>query len=296
MTVHKVERLMMEYVVSVGPGLRPDMGQVSYTPVAGRQLRDELSAQFWLTWEKRPQLEGSLRRLIQALARRLVRDQLEIQGAVVDVRLEISALWVYVNELRLVLHFGQFDSPAGRCKVAFSELTPAQKRLLDSVNATIDRMAWEHLRARFDVPGAAREELQVFISYRAGHEKFAEALANRLGREGIVPWFGKWEILAGDSIPGKIEEGLRDSLAFIPIIAADYQEGRWATEELQNAIAKRIEQDYRIIPVLLEECERPELIRHLRYVDFSSQDPETFESKFAELIDGIYGLELNPFR
>lgn len=136
----------------------------------------------------------------------------------------------------------------------------------------------------------------MFIGYRRGHEKFAEALARRLGQEGMVPWFDKWDILAGDSVPGKIEEGLRESMAFIPIITADYQQGRWATDELHAAIVKRLEQDYKIIPVLLEECERPELIAHLRYVDMSAQAPEAFEVKFGELVDGIYGLDLNPFR
>ena len=88
----------------------------------------------------------------------------------------------------------------------------------------------------------------------------------------------------------------RESVAFIPIITADYQQGAWATEELQSAITKRIETDFKIIPILLENCERPELIRHLRYVDFAAHDPETFESKVGELIDAIYGLTLNPFR
>ena len=141
-----------------------------------------------------------------------------------------------------------------------------------------------------------REKMQVFISYRAGHEKFAEALAQRLGQEGFVPWLDKWEIRAGDSVPGKIEEAFRDSMAFIPIITADYEEGKWATDELMTAITKRLEEGYRIVPVLLEQCERPELIKHLRHVDFSAQDPETYEAKIAELIDGIYGMELNPFR
>ncbi|MCH7475949.1 MAG: toll/interleukin-1 receptor domain-containing protein [Gemmatimonadetes bacterium] len=83
------------------------------------------------------------------------------------------------------------------------------------------------------------ERSQVFISYRKGHEVFARALAGRLGREGFVPWFDEWELLAGDSVPGKIAEGLRDSVAFLPIITADYGEGKWATEELESAIHKR---------------------------------------------------------
>ena len=170
------------------------------------------------------------------------------------------------------------------------------KRLLDSLTASFERKAWEDFRSRVGLSSDSGTGLQVFISYRSPHERFAESIAQRLGTEGIMPWFDKWDILAGDSLPGKIEEGLRESAAFIPIITADYQKGTWATEELQSAIAKRVETEYKIVPVLLENCERPELIRHLRYVDFTGQDPEKFESKVGELIDAIYGLTLNPFR
>ncbi len=100
-------------------------------------------------------------------------------------------------------------------------LPQGQRRLLDSFTTTLERMAWEDFRNRLDMP-KRDEGLQVFISYRKPHELFAEALARRLGDEGIVPWFDKWDILAGDSVPGKIEDGLRNSIAFIPVITADF--------------------------------------------------------------------------
>ena len=61
-------------------------------------------------------------------------------------------------------------------------------------------------------------------------------------------------------------------MAFIPIMTSDYEEGKWATEELRTAISKRIETGYRIVPIMLDSCELPELIRHLKYVDFSDRD------------------------
>ena len=292
MTVRRIERLNVSYRVELYPGGRvASPCYVTYTPVAdGETLRD-ISGSFTYPWGD-PTLLERVGELVRALEARADRQQFEIDGGVVDVQFTLSSLEVDVGDRFLTLRF----SPGGSLKVSPAELTSAQRRLLDSINGTISRVSWEDLRRRLNVAEPSRKGLQVFISYRVGHDKFAEALANRLGQEGIVLWFDKWDIQAGDSVPGKIEEGLRDSIAFIPIITADYEQGRWATEELRNAIAKRIEQGYAIIPVLLEGCERPELIRHLRYVDFSGQDPEAFESKFAELIDGIYGLELNPFR
>lgn len=218
---------------------------------------------------------------------------LEIQGARTQVEAVIERVHYEDGKLMLGvtwpgtgqeehLHFDRTDLP------------PGHQRLLDSLIATIERKSWEDLRASVSAP--ARRRFRVFISYRSGHEAFAEALAKRLGQEGIEPWFDRWDVRAGDSVPGKIEEGFRESQAFIPILTADYEQGKWATDELMTAITKRLEEGYRIVPVLLEDCDRPELIRQLHYVDLSAQDPQTYETKIAELIDGIYGLELNPFR
>lgn len=173
----------------------------------------------------------------------------------------------------------------------------AQKRLFDSIQGTIHRIGWQEVRKKLGAPATdSTRRPTVFISYRVGREEFAEQFARRLGQEGILPWYDRWEIAAGDSIPEKIEDAFGGSMAFIPIITADYSQGRWATDEMRTAIVKRIDQGYRIIPVLLDACDPPELIRQLRYVDFSDRDAESFESRMGEIIDAIFGLVQNPFR
>jgi hypothetical protein len=186
--------------------------------------------------------------------------------------------------------------------IPVDDLPKGLQRMIQSLLNTAERMAWEQLRSKVgvaggtDSPSSDGSPIKVFISYRRGHQDFAAAISERLGNEGIVPWFDEWDLQAGDSIPGKIEEGLSDSVAFIPIVTSDYKEGRWATEELRTAIAKRVDTDYRIVPIMLDRCELPELIRHLKYVDFSDRNPQQFEANIGELIDGIYGLSVNPFR
>ncbi len=238
------------------------------------------------------QRAAALAETFQTFLRR--EEELEIRGQVVQVPLEVTQFTVVPHENKVDTRVSGPGFSTERF-VALDALSQGGRRLVQSMTTTVERVAWEDFRGRLEIP-AKEKGLEVFISYRKPHEQFAESLAQRLGAEGIVPWFDKWDVLAGDSLPGKIEQGLEESTAFIPIITADYQRGTWATEELQSAIAKRVETDFRIVPVLLEECERPELIRHLRYVDFTAQDPETFESKVGEMIDAIYGLTLNPFR
>lgn len=276
---------------------------IDYVPVAGGEPIERLTSSFFPVpdqgAEPHTPEEAGLYERAMAVGRAISsslpesREELEVEGSVVRLPVEFSGLKVAVDAGTVELEAHR--APGQPAVFNIETLPGGQQRAIRSLSTTFERMAWEHLRGRLNLTSKG-ERLQVFISYRKRHEQFAERLAQRLGAEGFVPWFDKWDIRAGDSLPGKIEEGLEESIAFIPIMTADYQRGSWATEELQSAIAKRVEMDFRIVPVLLEECERPELIRHLRYVDFTAQDPETFESKVGELIDAIYGLTLNPFR
>jgi TIR domain len=182
------------------------------------------------------------------------------------------------------------------CAVSGDDVTDGQHRLLDSVAVSMEKLAWDHLRQNLGASVSKSPRAEVFISHRSSEDAFAEALARRLGQESIVPFFDKWDVKAGDSIPGKIEGAFGRSIACVIILSDDFILGQWATAEMDTAITKRIQEDYRVIPVLYEKCDVPELLKPLRHVDFSSHDPQTFESKFGELIDAIYGLELNPFR
>lgn len=264
-----------------------------YTPTAGASDVPRLSGQATLY---QADLGDGLRdRVVRFLG--VVREfvgvrQYEINGSTVDVAAAITQVRFYPDNEEFVVYF---SANYERCK--FSALTEAQRRLVSSILSSLTAICWKDLHRRIGVPATnTGEKPQVFISYRHGHEKFAEALANRLGQEGIVPWFDRWDVRAGDSLPGKIDEAFTRSIAFIPIITADYEQGAWATEEMRTAITKRVEEDYRVVPILLDKCDRPELIKQIVYVDMTDQDPQAFESKIADVVDGIFGLEANPFR
>jgi hypothetical protein len=218
--------------------------------------------------------------------------QYEIQGSTVDVPPQIEAIFMHPTDQEINVYFGSESE-----QHFFGNLTEAQRRLISSIVSSLTAICWRDIHRRVGTDAnAKRSAPRVFISYRHGHEKFAEALASRLGEEGLIPWFDKWDVVAGDSLPGKIEEAFKESIAFVPIITDDYQTGAWATEELRTAIVKRVESEYRIVPILLDQCKRPELIGQLVYVDMTDRDPQTFEAKIAELLDGIFALAGNPFR
>ena len=58
----------------------------------------------------------------------------------------------------------------------------------------------------------------------------------------------------------------------------------WVKEELNAALMRRLgDLNIHLLPVLLENCEIPPLISHLRYADFT----KNFSTGFRELIDSL---------
>ena len=144
---------------------------------------------------------------------------------------------------------------------------------------------------------AENNSLQVFISYRKREnvEQFAEAVARRIEQEGIRARFDKWDMVAGDSLAGRIEEAFATSRGCLIILSADFIAGSWATTEMHTAITKRVNEGYRVIPILFENCEIPELLKDPIRVDFRDHDPDQFETRMRDVIQGLFGLTRRPF-
>lgn len=183
-------------------------------------------------------------------------------------------------------------------KVRVSSLSAASQRLIQNMLPTYEQLAWDHFRTTLERPPVKTLKKKVFVSYRRTkpeYKLFADAVAHRLGREGFLPWLDDWEIHAGDSIVREMGNGFRDVHAVIIILTEDYPAGKWAREVLETAIAKRVEERIRVIPVKYEDATIPELLRSLSYVDCTDHADGVFESQFRRIIDALNNLELNPY-
>jgi hypothetical protein len=87
---------------------------------------------------------------------------------------------------------------------------------------------------------------------------------------GIEVWFDEWQIQAGDSIPGRLNEGLEAFEAFVLLWSADAKRSSWVRQELNSAISRNMRDgSAKIIPCLLDETALPALIADRRSINFS---------------------------
>jgi len=110
---------------------------------------------------------------------------------------------------------------------------------------------------------------KVFISHSSQDKNFVESLAKDFRGLGINVWYDKWEIAVGDSIVDKIFEGLEASDTLVIVLSQVSVSSRWVKEELSTAVMRRIsENNIRILPALIESCDIPTPLKHIRYADF----------------------------
>jgi hypothetical protein len=110
--------------------------------------------------------------------------------------------------------------------------------------------------------------MKTFISHSSIDKPFVERLATDLRtREGIDAWLDKWEILPGDSIPAKLEEGLSSASVFLLVLSPESVNSQWVSYERQTWLTEQIDEEVRanqesripnrrLIPVLYKDCWR----------------------------------------
>jgi len=110
--------------------------------------------------------------------------------------------------------------------------------------------------------------MRVFISHSHRDKPFAAILNKALRDAGVEVWIDEMEILPGDNIVKKIDQGLSSSDAIIVLLSKDYVSSKWAMQELSVFTARSIsEEDIRILPILLEDCDLPIYLRDRLYID-----------------------------
>ena len=187
--------------------------------------------------------------------------------------------------------------------LGWDSLSRSEQLLVSNIASWVKKQAWEHLTKKVREASGKRavssRSHKVFVSYKkkSRAEEIAETIAKRLSEQGINVWFDKWEVKAGDSIPGKIEEGFKESDACIIFLSHEYGGSNWCTKEMRTAIVKAIEENFTVIPSRVEVCDVPELLKDLVRVDFIRKPKATeFEQKLQEITDAIYKVDVNPYR
>lgn len=129
-----------------------------------------------------------------------------------------------------------------------------------------------------------KEKAKVFLSHSSYEHDVALQLAGRLRELGIDVWIDSEQIQLGESIPGQISKGLKETDLILVLISQRFKQSAWCRAEYEPLLAREIEDERTIvIPILLEDVSVPPLLAAKRYLDLRAG----LDQDLTELVKAI---------
>ncbi|HME00223.1 MAG TPA: TIR domain-containing protein [Terriglobia bacterium] len=127
---------------------------------------------------------------------------------------------------------------------------------------------------------------KVFLSYRSVDQARVRATAEALRAAGIDAWLDEWEILPGDNLVTKINQGLETCNAGVVFLSKASLDGKWHQDEITMLKVLAVDEGRPVIPVLLDPDAKVPVI--LRPYSRLTAD------QIPQLIDAIMGRTGKP--
>lgn len=125
---------------------------------------------------------------------------------------------------------------------------------------------------------------KLFISHSSKNKAFVRDLALDLESLGHAIWLDEWEIKVGECIVTKVQEGLDSADYVILVLTPESVASGWVEREWKSKYWAEIEAGkVMLLPVLLEKCDIPALIKTKKYANFTGRHAVGFK----ELADSI---------
>ncbi len=115
-----------------------------------------------------------------------------------------------------------------------------------------------------------------FITHSWKDIDFAKRLCDDLRKHGLEGFFDAYSIQPGENIAARISEGLEKCDVYVPILSLAALDSPWCKEEINAAITLKNERDSKgrvrgrpeIIPLVVEPCDLPVLLKPVLYINF----------------------------
>lgn len=141
----------------------------------------------------------------------------------------------------------------------------------------------------------------IFLSYSHVDSSIVDPIAQELykvyGADQI--FFDKWSILPGDGIIDRMNSGLDKCNFFFCFFSKDSLKSNMVSLEWQNALYISANRDMKIIPVRLNNCAMPSLLKQKLYIDTHSNGYEVTLKQMIDVINGnntyLAGMNSIPF-
>lgn len=140
------------------------------------------------------------------------------------------------------------------------------------------------------IPSPQESKWMLFLSHAHEDQQFVDWLNEKLRAMNLTVWYDKFEILEGDAILEKIDEGLRGSEFLIVVVSQASLRSRWVKAELEPKILQQIEGgQVTVLPLALDDVKIEDISIFLKGRKWIRFPHEGSDEQFEVLRKGIEG-------
>jgi len=122
----------------------------------------------------------------------------------------------------------------------------------------------------------------IFLCHSSEDKPIVRPIAQELTIRGSQVWLDEAEILVGDSILEKIQDGIERSDYLGIVLSKKSVESVWVKKEVEAGLILEIEaREAKVIPILIEECRIPLFLKSKKYADMTS--PELYDNAIEDI-------------
>jgi len=138
--------------------------------------------------------------------------------------------------------------------------------------------------------------MQVFLSHTTADKDIVEAIGAFLMKRGLTVWIDSWRMTSGDSLVGKIGEGIEASDRLVVCLTPTSVESNWVKKEVATGLVMELAEDKGlgekfVVPALLIPCKVPIMLRDKLYANFTNK---AFDAACEELLAGLTNTPAGP--
>lgn len=181
------------------------------------------------------------------------------------------------NDEKRLRSYQMLDAMKARRKNVTTDESYATQDDLDQLQSTMELIVNEK---------RACKSFDVFLSYNSVDGNEVESVATRLKKNGILPWFDRWEIKPGIRWQRELEKQI-ESIRSASVFVGANGIGPWQQLEIEALLSQFVQRGCPVIPVLLQSAgvvpKLPLFLAGTNWVDFRQSDPNPLQ----KLIRGI---------
>ena len=114
---------------------------------------------------------------------------------------------------------------------------------------------------------------KIFISYNHSDQQVIDKIANDLaitfGQNNI--FYDAWSIQPGDSIIGKMNEGLTEFTTFFLFVSNNSLNSKMVSLEWQTALHRSVNENLNFVCVRISDCDMPTILSDKSYIDLYNE-------------------------